>query len=186
LSIEGRTVTEGADERVQVLEEELRLTRLELAKARADLEEVGQKAGKARRSRAKADREADILAKALADALVRETRRRLRLPRWMRTLDRQLPSPTEWAQVNLLRQSQYFWPGWYLRRNLDVAEAGIEPALHFLRNGYRENRDPSPNFSLRRYLKRNRRDVGGGNPLLHALQNGEAPTVKFKRKKIHS
>ena len=87
----------------------------------------------------------------------------------------------------LLRQSQYFWPGWYLRNNPDVAEAGIEPALHFLRNGFRENRDPSPNFVLRKYLRSHQELVGMGvNPLLHAIEQGDAPPVKHKRKKLHS
>ncbi|RYU14496.1 hypothetical protein [Nocardioides iriomotensis] len=166
--------------------EELRLTRLELAKAREDLEAEAEKVAKLRRGRAKADREADILAKALSDALVRHTRQRLK-GRRARLTDRKLPSSTEWTQVSLLRQSLYFWPGWYLRKNLDVAEAGIEPALHFLRNGYREDRDPSPNFVLRRYL-RSHSDLEGAsvNPLVHALESGDAPPVKHKRKKLHS
>jgi hypothetical protein len=166
--------------------EELRLTRLELAKAREDLEAEAEKVAKLRRSRAKADREADILAKALSDTLVRHTRQRLK-GRGARLTDRKLPSPAEWTQVSLLRQSLYFWPGWYLRKNLDVAEAGIEPALHFLRNGYREERDPSPNFNLRRYL-RTHPDLEGAsvNPLVHALENGDAPPVRHKRKKLHS
>jgi hypothetical protein len=185
----------GSDEEVELatgddrdrLLEELRLTRLELAKARQDLEAESEKVGRLRRAKAKADREADILAKALSDALVRHTRLRLKSSRRARLADRALPSPSEWTQVLLLRQSQYFWPGWYLRNNPDVAEAGIEPALHFLRNGFRENRDPSPNFVLRKYLRSHQELVGMGvNPLLHAIEQGDAPPVKHKRKKLHS
>ena len=176
---------ETGDDRDKLLEE-LRLTRLELAKARQDLEAESEKVGRLRRAKAKADREADMLAKALSDALVRHTRIRLKSRR-IRFVDRALPSPTEWTPVHLLRQSQYFWPGWYLRKNLDVAEAGIEPALHFLRNGFRENRDPSPNFGLRKYLRSHQELVGKGvNPLLHAIEQGDAPPVKHKRKKLHS
>lgn len=168
------------------LDEELRLTRLELAKARAELEQVAEKVGRMRRARAKAERESEILAKALSDACVRHVRHRVLGRRSPRLLDRRLPSPTEWTQVNLLRQSQFFWPGWYLRKNLDVAEAGIEPALHFLRNGHREGRDPSPNFSLRRY-RQSHSDLGPNeNPLIHAIESGETPPLKHKRRKLNS
>lgn len=173
------------DDREDLLEE-LRLLRLELTKAREDLDAEAEKVARLRRGRAKADREADILAKALSDVLVRHARERLK-GRRVKLVDRTLPSSSEWTEVNLLRQSVYFWPGWYLRKNLDVAEAGIEPAVHFLRNGHREDRDPSPNFSLRRYLRTHRELEGKGvNPLLHAIQNGDAPAAKHKRKKLHS
>jgi hypothetical protein len=174
------------DARYAELVEELRLTRLELTKVREDLEAQAERVAKLRRSRAKADREADILAKALSDALIRHTRQRLKTRR-ARLLERRLPSSSEWTQVNLLRQSLYFWPGWYLRKNLDVAEAGIEPALHFLRNGFREDRDPSPNFILRKYFRTHRELEGSGvNPLVHAIESGDAPPAKHKRKKLYT
>ena len=60
------------------LREELRLCRLELAQARADQEEVLERQSSVRRSKIKAQKESDVLAKALADVLLRETRERAR------------------------------------------------------------------------------------------------------------
>ncbi len=79
----------------------------------------------------------------------------------------------EWAQVQTIRQSKYFRPAWYLRHNHDVARKGVDPALHFIRNGYREGRDPGPRFSVERYLKAHPRVAKAGeNALIHAIENG--------------
>jgi glycosyltransferase involved in cell wall biosynthesis len=65
--------------------------------------------------------------------------------------------------------------GFYLERYPDVRAGGLEPALHYLRQGWREGRDPGPGFSTGFYLERNP-DVraGGGNPFLHWLRAGRA------------
>lgn len=63
----------------------------------------------------------------------------------------------------------------YLARNPDVAEAGMDALEHFLSGGWRENRDPSRKFSIASYLDLNE-DVArsGVNPLLHYLAFGRA------------
>lgn len=76
-------------------------------------------------------------------------------------------------QLALLRASSLFDRDWYLSRYPDVAEARIDPALHYLTNGWREGRDPSPSFATTEYLRANA-DVAtaGINPLLHFLEFG--------------
>jgi glycosyltransferase involved in cell wall biosynthesis len=59
---------------------------------------------------------------------------------------------------------------WYRSRYEDVAASGIDPVLHYLLHGYRDGRDPAPNFSTRLYLADNP-DVErlGLHPLQHFL-----------------
>ena len=77
------------------------------------------------------------------------------------------------AAVEEIRQCPEFDPKYYLEQNPDVLKHGIDPALHYLVNGWLENRDPSKAFSTDRYLSNNpdvaRADM---NPLLHFIRNG--------------
>jgi hypothetical protein len=164
----------GDGSELELLREELRLCRLELARALAENEDVQEKQAKLRRARARAQREASILAKALVDVLYRETRRRARAAWWQRGQGD--VTPEEWHQVQVLRQSGVFRPAWYLRRNLTVAKLAVDPALHFLRDGHREGRDPGPDFDLPAYLDEHPElRESGKNALLHALEVGDVP-----------
>lgn len=57
---------------------------------------------------------------------------------------------------------------WYLKQNPDVAQAGVDPFLHYMTHGWREGRDPHPEFDTSFYLEANP-DVAaaGENPLVH-------------------
>lgn len=61
----------------------------------------------------------------------------------------------------------------YRARNPDIEEAGLDPLQHFLENGWREGRDPTPDFGVRAYLDANE-DIAlaGLNPFLHYLTHG--------------
>lgn len=63
---------------------------------------------------------------------------------------------------------------YYLDNNPDIAEAGIDPLEHFIGGGWREHRDPSPDFSIQYYLDNNPdiRDAGI-NPFWHYLIAGQ-------------
>ena len=160
---------------VEMLREELRLCRLELARVREENETVQEKQAKLRRARARAQRESTILAKALVDVLYRETRRRARAAWWQRGHGD--VTHEEWRQIQVLRQSGLFRPAWYLRRNLNVAKQ--DPALHFLREGNREGRDPGPDFDLLAYLDEHPElRESGDNALLHALEIGDLPSPR--------
>lgn len=73
----------------------------------------------------------------------------------------------------LIQRSHLFNASWYLRRNPDVAQAGVSAAEHFLRHGCSEGRNPSPFFNVRDYYRRNP-DVArnGMNALVHHLRHG--------------
>jgi GT2 family glycosyltransferase/uncharacterized coiled-coil protein SlyX len=66
-----------------------------------------------------------------------------------------------------------FDTSFYLERNPDVAQAGLNPLAHFVAWGAAEGRDPHPSFDTSYYLENNP-DVAqaGCNPLLHYAQWG--------------
>ena len=49
----------------------------------------------------------------------------------------------------------FFDTDFYLLNNLDVRQAGIDPVLHYWRHGWREGRNPTPEFSVKEYLENN-------------------------------
>lgn len=79
------------------------------------------------------------------------------------------------SDQNLIEASALFNAGWYLAHNSDVADARMDPAIHYLRHGGFERRDPSPDFSSGWYLDRYE-DVkqSGLNPLVHYLRYGKS------------
>src|SRR5258708_7058553 len=83
----------------------------------------------------------------------------------------ELPQPP--TELELIATSQFFDREWYLKNYPDVAEAGIDPAAHYLLSGAAEERDPGPRFCTHAYLQRYP-DVAesGMNPLLHYLRHG--------------
>lgn len=61
----------------------------------------------------------------------------------------------------------------YLGLSPDVAKAGADPLHHFLTHGWREGRDPNPDFSVRAYLNENPEVAKAGiNPFVHYLRHG--------------
>jgi hypothetical protein len=78
------------------------------------------------------------------------------------------PGPDDAATV-----AAAFDADFYRARNPDIDEAGLDPLQHFLSGGWREGRDPTPDFSVRAYLDANE-DVAllGLNPFLHWLTHG--------------
>lgn len=86
------------------------------------------------------------------------------------TLSRELGM---FAKAKVLRRSRYFDPGWYLKNNISVAEAGQDPAWHYIAHGVSHNRNPSRFFTTDEYLALNY-DVreSGMNPLLHYELHG--------------
>ena len=64
-----------------------------------------------------------------------------------------------------------FDPAYYLARNPDVAQSGMDPLEHFMAYGWREGRDPSALFSLEFYASQHRLKPGQ-NPFLHYIQIG--------------
>jgi hypothetical protein len=70
----------------------------------------------------------------------------------------------------------------YKAQNPDVAAAGVDPVAHFLAYGWREGRDPRPDFSLTDYRELNGDVVGeDDNPFIHYVLSGRAEGRIAKR-----
>jgi lipopolysaccharide transport system ATP-binding protein len=78
----------------------------------------------------------------------------------------------------LIKRSGLFDKTCYKENYPDVAAAGADPIRHYLAEGAREGRDPSPSFSTWKYLWLHPDVAAAGiNPLLHyilARENGDA------------
>lgn len=86
-----------------------------------------------------------------------------------------------------LRHSPLFDRVYYLRRNFDVANAGMNPLMHYIEHGARAGLDPSPSFSTARYLAEHPELARSGvNPLYHYLKRsgraagGRGPASKTR------
>ncbi len=75
--------------------------------------------------------------------------------------------------IRLLRP--HFDAQFYLQANPDIAEAGIDPLVHYFNHGWKENRDPTPEFSTFAYLKHNSDVAAAGvQPFWHYITVGKA------------
>lgn len=71
--------------------------------------------------------------------------------------------------------SEEFDADFYLSQYRDVADAGVDPVLHYCAEGYREGRDPCPGFSTEYYGQSNPDVVEAGlNPFVHYISIGRA------------
>jgi GT2 family glycosyltransferase len=73
-----------------------------------------------------------------------------------------------------IEKSGLFDPDWYLETNPDVAQSGMDPFAHYLRNGFKEHRDPHPYFCSAWYRALYVADIGATAPLVHYLRNGKS------------
>jgi hypothetical protein len=63
----------------------------------------------------------------------------------------------------------------YRARYPDAAREGTDPAVHYLRQGWREGRQPNPWFDTLFYLQRYPDVASSGmNPLVHYIRHGRA------------
>lgn len=153
---------------VPELEDDLARCQRDLADARAELENLAEQAAKIRRRLAKSRARITDLALVLDTYLQQQTRRRAR-SWWPLRSDK--VSAKEWEEARLVRTSKLWDPVYYLRQNPDVIAEREDPALHFVRVGYRAGLDPSPDFSIRHYLLTYPElEKSGENPLLHHLR----------------
>lgn len=91
-----------------------------------------------------------------------------------RRLVRTVADPDEATAVRQLRGSRLFDSVWYLSTYPEVAETGLSPALHYLRHGASEGKDPGPQFSTNQYVSRHPQILRtGANPLINHLQTGQ-------------
>jgi hypothetical protein len=178
----------------------LRTRQRALAKARnaahATIEETGRRLVAANRlldrTRARSDDQAErirTLEALLLSTGARAARAERRLGRVTASLTWRMTAPLRAAwrwirqrghagdarrdEVDAIRASDLFDARWYLERNPDVSQHGIDAALHYLDHGALERRDPGPAFDTAFYVASNP-DVAaaGENPLLHFIRHG--------------
>lgn len=72
-----------------------------------------------------------------------------------------------------LKRSGLFDSNYYLINYPDVRRADVDPIMHYITFGWKEGRNPSPNFDTIRYIENNA-DVRTANinPLVHYIQFG--------------
>ena len=76
-------------------------------------------------------------------------------------------------QMRRLQSYGWFDSAWYLSRNPDVREAGVNPLEHYLKFGADEGRDPHPGFISKWYTETYADSIKTGcNPLLHYCLKG--------------
>lgn len=79
----------------------------------------------------------------------------------------------EIMDASLIAKTIFFDSIYYREKYPDVASEKIDPALHYLRVGFKEGRQPSEIFNVSAYLDLNK-DVkeAGINPVLHWIRYG--------------
>jgi O-antigen biosynthesis protein len=77
------------------------------------------------------------------------------------------------SDILLIIRLKLFDADWYLQQNPDVADAGVNPLVHYVLYGATGGRDPHPLFNSDWYLQQNP-DVAdaGVNPLVHYVRYG--------------
>ncbi len=77
------------------------------------------------------------------------------------------------AAAAKIEASNLFDREYYTDNYPDVAESDIDPLTHYLASGWREGRNPGPQFDVQWYLEKNQdvRDAGV-EPLLHYIESG--------------
>ena len=153
------------------LERAVRRCRLELAAVRRSNETLSE-------NQANADRARDQLARLAGNVDARLTKSERASSGWRgrvkRALNRRIPTPEEQSQAREIRRSSLFDGVWYLSTYPEVAKTGLSPALHYLRVGAKEGKDPGPTFSTRHYVGKHPQIARTGtNPLLNHLRTGQ-------------
>lgn len=85
-------------------------------------------------------------------------------------------------ECRLIEKSRYFDKNWYLKTYADVKQSGQNPVEHYVRYGWKEGKNPGPDFDTSVYLEINA-DVkrAGMNPLLHYEKYGRKEGRKISR-----
>lgn len=81
---------------------------------------------------------------------------------------------SRWKEYYLIKRSGLFDPSYYLFNYPDVRKADVNPLRHFITAGWKEGRNPSPNFITKYYVNKNPDVIEAGiNPLLYYVKFGK-------------
>ena len=75
--------------------------------------------------------------------------------------------------IKMVENSSYFDKAYYLAKNLDIKNSGVNPAKHYYMYGWREGRNPSADFDNDRYFKYNKLEKNI-NPIVHYTLNKDS------------
>ena len=82
-------------------------------------------------------------------------------------------------EYKLIAKSKYFNKRWYLKTYSDVAAAKMDPVYHYLNHGWKEGRNPGPNFNTCGYLFAYKSvNESGLCPLVHFEKYGKKQHLK--------
>ena len=70
---------------------------------------------------------------------------------------------------NIIKDSYLFDENYYINKYPDVNRSGMDPLLHYVKQGYKEGRDPCTEFSSNEYKKTFLMDDDSWNPLTHYI-----------------
>ena len=71
-----------------------------------------------------------------------------------------------------IMESGLFDKGYYLKTYPHIKKSGMDPLVHYLFYGYKENKFPSPSFNLKRYLQEYPEvEKNNLNPLIHYIDS---------------
>ena len=77
--------------------------------------------------------------------------------------------------------SNKFDSNFYYKEYPDIAEANLDPILHYIEAGWKEQRDPCPDFSTKYYLDTNPEiRESGVNPFYHYITKGRQQGLEIK------
>lgn len=150
--------------------DEAKILKRKYRRAQADAEQLWGELAEARRELAAARAARTSISKQISGNIGHGLRRLLlRVP----GVRKQLEQSEQRRELAVITGSDLFDPDWYRETYPDIAAAGLDPAMHYLKLGWLETRDPGPDFSTSGYLKANP-DVArsGANPLLHYIEHG--------------
>ncbi|MDO9085547.1 MAG: glycosyltransferase [Anaerolineaceae bacterium] len=77
------------------------------------------------------------------------------------------------TEFYLIKRSGLFDANYYLLNYPDVRKADVDPLMHYIKNGWKEGRNPSPTFNTHFYLHQYSEVTDAGtNPLVHYIKYG--------------
>lgn len=99
-----------------------------------------------------------------------EAKGRLAMPTWLEDKENRHTA----KEMDIIAKSGLFLARWYKSTHADLWHNNMDPLLHFVRHGARQNRWPNPYFDTGWYKDTYRDDIGDMNPLAYYAQQGEA------------
>ncbi len=83
-------------------------------------------------------------------------------------------------EYDLIKKSGLFNTSWYTERYLNISDEDIDPLIHFVETGWKEGKNPHPDFDIDWYASHNVDKKEKINPLIHYIKYGQEKNLKTK------